>query len=226
MGRFFGFIFKIIGFFTVLGLILGAVGMYFAGQWLQAEDEPAPCDAMVVLAGGLSRALYAADLYNEGMAPIIYIARTPISPNNQLLRDLGYDVPEREEAYRAILERKGVPAEAIQVYGDEVISTIEEAEALAQVVDAGSLLVVTSAFHVRRVKIIYSDVFPDRELVVCGSSYETFPEKWWTTQKSAMAVVSETAKTLFYLLGGRFRSTDSSEAEPLRYPLPEATGHE
>ena len=200
------------------------MGLYFAAHWLQADDEPARSEIMVVLAGGSSRPLYAADLYHEGMADTIYVSRPYVNGGLLMQRDLGFDVPNQEDVYAAILERKDVPLDDVVFFGQGVLSTIEEAEALKEAVgeDGGTILVITSPFHVRRVKIIYHDVFPDREVLVCATPYETFPEKWWTTQSSALAVVSETAKTLFYMLGGGFRSTDVAQSrEPVRYTLPE-----
>lgn len=223
MGRVIGFLFKALGVCTFLGLVLGVAGLYFAGQWLTAGDEPAPCDAMVVLSGRLSRAEYAADLYNQGYADTVYVARPVLANDTRKLRELGYDVPTDEEAHAAVLASKGVPAEAIVLYGDSIISTVEEAEALREILgrEPVKLLVVTSPFHVRRAKLIFADVFPEAEILVCGSTYEAFPEKWWTKQSSALAVIMETAKTVFYLLGGGFRSTDVAESGPSPATLPE-----
>lgn len=51
-------------------LLAGAIGI--GGYWILAEkDTPKPADAIVILAGELTRSFYAADLYIQGYAPKI-----------------------------------------------------------------------------------------------------------------------------------------------------------
>ena len=77
-----GGFFKVIGFVTVFCIFVGGTGIFLAGYWLQAGDEAElskKADAIVVLGGSYFRPLYAADLYNQGFAPVIYVSR-PIEP--------------------------------------------------------------------------------------------------------------------------------------------------
>jgi hypothetical protein len=40
---------------------------------------------------------------------------------------------------------------------------------------------------------------------VVASAYEAFPARWWTEQEAARNVLLESAKIVYYKLGGRFR---------------------
>jgi hypothetical protein len=51
-----------IGLLSLLVLLLGAIGLYFAGRWLVLDEPPVKADFIVLLGGDLSRPLYGADL--------------------------------------------------------------------------------------------------------------------------------------------------------------------
>lgn len=180
-----------------------------AGQWLQNSDAPAQSEAMVVLGGDFSRAAYAAELYQLGLAKKVYVGRAYRSKSERMLDQNMIAYPRQEEVYKALLRKKGVPPESIEYYGDELLSTVQEAETLAAQLGkgSGSLLVVTSPYHVRRARIIYRDAFPGWDIRVVGTPSDSMPAAWWTDQESARTVLLEIPKTIYYLLGGRFRST-------------------
>ncbi|MBI4806747.1 MAG: YdcF family protein [Desulfovibrio sp.] len=189
--------------------VVGLGILLTAGHWLQNSDSPATSDAMVVLCGDFSRAAYAAELYKLGMAKKVYVGRAYRLRSERVLDQNMLSFPRHEEIYKALLRKKGVPAEAIEYYGDELLSTYQEAETLASQLGSkpGSLLVVTSPYHVRRARIIFKDAFPDWDIRVVGTPTEKLPAAWWTDQESARIVLLEIPKTVYYLLGGRFRST-------------------
>jgi len=211
MRRFISFMLKAIGLFTVLAVLLGAVTIYLAANWLVVNDRPVASDAVVLLSGELSRPLYGADLYQKGYAPVIYVSRPRLYDQIPNLEKLGIHLKTDEEYYKEILLKKGVPERAIHFYSDRHVSTVEEAESLKKVLGDRPvrLLVVTSPLHTRRAKAIFEDVLPNAEIFMVATPYEDFATKWWTDQKSTYYVVLETAKTVFYYLGGAFRSTDS-----------------
>jgi len=204
------FMLKAIGFFTVLAVFLGAVTFYLAASWLVVNDKPVASDAVVLLSGELSRPLYGADLYKKGYAPVIYVSRPKLYDQIPNLEKLGIHLKRDEEYYKEILLKKGVPERAIHFYSDRHVSTVEEAESLKKVLGDHPvrLLVVTSPLHTRRAKAIFEAVMPNAEIFVVATPYEDFAAQWWTDQKSTYYVVLETAKTVFYYLGGAFRSTD------------------
>jgi uncharacterized SAM-binding protein YcdF (DUF218 family) len=189
--------------------VVGLGILLTAGHWLQNSDSPAPSDAMVVLCGDFGRAAYAAELYKLGMAKKVYVGRAYRLKSERVLDQNMLSFPRHEEIYKALLRKKGVPAEVIEYYGDELLSTSQEAETLASQLGSkpGSLLVVTSPYHVRRARIIFNAAFPDWEIRVVGTPTEKMPAAWWTDQESARIVLLEIPKTVYYLLGGRFRST-------------------
>ena len=124
------------------------------------------------------------------------------------MRQLGIRLPRQDEQYREILRRKGVPGNAVSVFGDGNLSTVQEAETLREFLGNRSarLLIVTSPYHTRRVKIVFTRLLPQADIRVLASPYEEFPQQWWTDRNSAVNVVIETTKLLYYYLGGAFRA--------------------
>lgn len=216
------FILKSIGLVTVLAALTGVIVLALAGYWLTSDDEPKKADAIVVLAGSYARPLYAADLYLEGHAPVVYLSDPPVTENTLLLRRAGVDMPRHSEVYRRLLIDKGVPGQAIRVYGENVISTAEEAEALGKILGRGpvSILLVTSPVHVRRAKLVFERALPKAEIYTLATPYENFPRNWWSDRGAAIDVVLECIKFVHYLAGGRFRYEEPAGPEPARMDTP------
>lgn len=118
----------------------------------------------------------------------------------------------QEERYKEILIKKKVPEKAIKFFSNGYIRTVEKAESLKGALEGRlvKLLVVTSPYHTRRAKAIFEDVLSNTEIRVIADPYDKFSRKWWTDRNSAIHVVLETAKTLFYHIGGTFRSADTA----------------
>ncbi|MCC6611216.1 MAG: YdcF family protein [Burkholderiales bacterium] len=186
--------------------VAAAVLAYNIAGWLRADDPPERADAIVILGDDPIRALTGADLYHARYAQRVLLAKPYRSPRRLLAEREGVTVPWFEDAARAILIRKGVPASAIETYGKDVKSTAAEANALRQPFPSGSptLLVVTSPYHVARARIVLRGALPHARVLVVASRYETFPDRWWTDREAAPQVVLECAKFVYYFLGGRF----------------------
>src|SRR2546425_6393337 len=101
------------GLLCFLGLLAG--GFFYAGQLLVHERAPVHADVGIVLAGSFSRALYAADLYHEGFIPRIWVTRPERERELKQLDGLGVTYPRQEEISRAVLLKKGVPSERVEV---------------------------------------------------------------------------------------------------------------
>lgn len=206
--RLFSFFLKTVGLLTVLTAIFGLTGIYFAGDWLVVNERPAKSDAIILLAGNLTRPLYGADLYHKGYAPVIYISKAERDEVAVSLEKIGIEYPSQEDFYREILIRKKVPPEAIRFFGTRSISTIEEAEALKRTLGDRPvrLLLVTSPSHTRRAQLVFRDLFRKAEISMVATPYETFEKRWWSDQASALKIFSEMCKIVFYEFGGAFRS--------------------
>lgn len=201
---------QLVGALTLLASVIGGGLALSAGLWLPMDDQPRQSAALVVMAGDIRRSLHAADLYHQGFAPVVYVARPRHEPSRELA-ELGWEFPTQEDESRLVLTRRGVPEEAVRVYGHDLLSTVEEVENLRAAlrsdgVGPGPLLVVTSPYHCRRTAIILSRLIRDREILTSASPYERFEAKWWTHQESASVVIRELAKFAFYYLGTPFRS--------------------
>lgn len=197
-------------------LLLALVVSFLAGAaaWLRAPEAPAKSDVIVVLAGSVERAFYAADLYRQGFAPLVLVSRPEREGGQRMLQELGIDLPAEEDVNMQVLQRKGVPHEHIRVIGAGSRSTFEEALAVREVIAGKPLriMVVTSPYHVRRTGMIFRKILGDvpAELRIVGNSYEAFPEHWWSDQGAARNVVLESAKIAYYLLGGAFLSHEDA----------------
>jgi len=55
--------------------------------------------------------------------------------------------------------------------------------------------------------MVFSDALPGWQVRVVGTPSERIATAWWKDQESARIVLLEIPKTIFYMLGGRFRST-------------------
>ncbi len=177
----------------------------FLGWWIDGADEPENADLIVVLAGLPSRPLYAADLYKKGIASSIWTSRPYRRPDEKNLLDLGVKYQVEEDLNREILEKKGVPKDAIHLYGNGVVSTFEEALALSRATDVvgKKLLLVTSRWHARRARIIFARALPNTTILAAGTPYESFTRQWWKDHILARRVILEAVKALYYTIGGR-----------------------
>jgi uncharacterized SAM-binding protein YcdF (DUF218 family) len=101
-----------IGGLIALASMLSLWACIGLGNWLVVNDQLQKADAVVVLGGYLPyRAIGAAEIYNDGWAPVVWVTQTDHS------RDLVAEALEigyvREHEYsRRILEKLGVPSHA------------------------------------------------------------------------------------------------------------------
>lgn len=192
---------------TCLALVvLLTVSFIYAGSLLVVEVPPQRADVGLVLAGHFGRALYAADLYHQGFIPRIWISRPEREQYLVQLDSIGVPYPLQEEISRAVLLKKGVPDDRIEVIGDGMVSTIAEARFVAGFLERKpeihSLLIITSRFHVRRAQAIFDRIvasaFPVRIMAV-GSPYDGFiADQWWRDRDSARQVLLESAKLFLF----------------------------
>lgn len=160
--------------------------------WLECPDRLAPADVLLVLDGGDSpyRLDAALDLFNRGFGSHLLVSQTIPDPTGILMGD------------------SVVKAQAKKVFWmySTALSTREEAlqtrEALKRL-GCSSVLVVTSCYHARRARWIFT-----RELRGDGIEVRVFPapvpfsdgKPWWRSRAGRSTVLFETAKFLLALL--------------------------
>jgi uncharacterized SAM-binding protein YcdF (DUF218 family) len=208
-----------IGFLTVLAMLAGVAAFLFLAPWLQYQDQPVRADYIVPLAGDWNRLIKAVELYGQGFAPKILLSNERIRPPtrlNEIAAELGYPRADPLEFRQRLLAHFGVPASAVESFGQGHISTVEEAEALKRFLAgrARTVILVTSPYQARRAKLIFEHVMPQVRWLIVWPPEGKLPDRWWTDQDAALSTVLETAKLLHYWAGGAFRSTERAAPAP------------
>lgn len=182
---------------VALGVLVHRPLLRAAGRALIVEDPRGQADAIVVVAGSTpSREDRAAALFREGWAPRVVVSRQFVPRRVQRLLDMGIrPLDFQGESVRA-LEVFGVPRSAIVALPEAV--EITETEVRAVVAEARArgwrrVMLVTTASHARRVKIIWG-----RE---AGSTVEagiavvhdecSAEDGWWRRRRCSEAVLHE-----------------------------------
>lgn len=213
MGKFVRFILQAIGLLSVLGILAGFCMLAFAGYWMDVNDEPIKADYILPLAGDGHRIIKAAELYKQGYAPTILLSNAIIRPPSRLKQlhwKMGYPKYSRTRYLGLLLPLLGVSSAQLEEFGKGHVSTVEEAEALRAHLGPRNvkLLIVTSPYHARRAKMIFEKILPNSTIAVTVTDEDSFDRSWWNDQSAAQNLVMEFAKTIHYMLGGVFRSTD------------------
>jgi uncharacterized SAM-binding protein YcdF (DUF218 family) len=164
--------------------------MRLAGQFWVVDEPPAPSDALIILGDdnyAADRAFHAAELYREGVAPVVVASGRMLRQNASIADLMEHD-----------LESFGVPAAAIVKLTHRAGNTREEAVEAAHLIQARGwkrVLVVTSNYHARRARFIFSRVLPSTvSLRVSGARDSEFdPSRWWETRQGQKLFLSELA---------------------------------
>lgn len=198
------------------GLKIASIAALVAATWVFAapylatllivERPLANADAIIVLSGSAvytERTRKAAELYKNGVAPLIFIT-------NDASR-AGWSEAERTNPTFVDLENrdliaKGVPPDAIKVLAGEVRGTNQEAEVLASEIDARplrSILIVTSAYHSRRAFWIFNKTLVGKGVEVGIEHAPTGdrtpePGGWWLKARGWQMVAGEYVKSVGY----------------------------
>jgi uncharacterized SAM-binding protein YcdF (DUF218 family) len=181
-------------------MILAFAGVYafrHAGSWLVREDPLEESRAIVVLSGGLpERALAAAQIYREGYAQEVWLTQ-PLQPSAHM-EDLQLPYAGEQEYSRMVLIAKGVLPGNIRVLKPRILNTADELRAVADELGpqpAGTIIVVTSKAHTRRVRSLWERLPQGRghaRLIIRSAPEDYFdPAHWWRTSKDALTVVRE-----------------------------------
>jgi uncharacterized SAM-binding protein YcdF (DUF218 family) len=128
-----------------------------AAYWIVSDPEGS-ADAVAVLGGGVETCPFAAaDYYRNGLAHKSLVSNVRV----RKVGTLGVS-PLQADLNRAVLIKLGVPANDIELLGQELSNTYEEALALRECAllnNARSIIVPTESFPSRRVRWIFNREF-------------------------------------------------------------------
>jgi hypothetical protein len=179
-------------------------------------------DLIFVLAGKENRKEYAVKLFSEGWAPrlLLSVARFDVRRFSQLALPRQVDLPK--------MAAKLSPTDRhffVLIEGEQTLvwtipwarfGTLREILALrtwlGEHPEIASLLLITSGFHLKRVRMCCRSVLPNHVQVdFVGTSSEA---KWWEDMRLFRQVLAEAVKVPFYFvilpLAKRRRTEDSS----------------
>ncbi len=187
----------------VLGALLGIVAVLLLwgasgiGQWLMVADPLEPAKAIAVLSGRVPfRAMEAASIYREGLAPEVWLTKEVRTPEELALNQLGVPVVRGDAYNREVLERLGVKPEAIRLLDDGVWNTVDEMRLIAGELgrDGGDrVIIVTSKVHSRRVRATWAAIVgASPKAIVRYAREEPYGARsWWRNTRDALDVSRE-----------------------------------
>jgi len=187
----------VVGALLVVVAVLLPWGARAIGQWLMVMDPLEPAKAVVVLSGRVPfRAIEAASIYREGLAPEVWLTKEVVRPEEQALDRLGVAVVRGDAYNRAVLERLGVKPEAIRVLAAAVWNTVDEMRLVAAELErAGGdrVIVVTSKAHSRRVRVTWSAIVgASPRAIIRFAREEPYDARgWWRNTRDALDVSRE-----------------------------------
>jgi uncharacterized SAM-binding protein YcdF (DUF218 family) len=175
----------------ILGIYLARHPLLrFAGEELIVEDPLEKSDAIIVLSDDnfyADRATRAAELFRQGLAPIVVASGIRLRPYAGISELMTHDLIER-----------GVPRDRILTFPQDADSTKEEAEALRKLLlerNWKSAIIVTSNYHTRRARYIIGKTFSKSvEIRMAGARDADYdPAHWWERRRSVKRFVHEVA---------------------------------
>jgi uncharacterized SAM-binding protein YcdF (DUF218 family) len=170
-----------------------------AEAWI-VSDPVTQSDAVAVFGGGLEvRPFAAARYYRERLAAKVLVAEVRPGPSTLI----GV-VPSHADLNRAVLVKLGVPAQAIETFGEGVTSTKEEALALrhwAERAGAVRIIVPTGLFSARRVRWMLQKAFAGSGISIDVPALDD-PDytsaDWWLHEQGLISFQNEVIKYAYY----------------------------
>ncbi len=194
------------------------------GEFWVVENTPEKADAIILLGDDnyeADRAARAAELFREGWAPRIVASGRYLRPYASIAELMQRDLGDR-----------GVHPDAVQRMPSLAANTREEAVLVRRLADRQRwrrVLVVTSNFHTRRVRHIYTRVFRDsadvRVIAARDGGYN--PANWWRSRSGLKSFFMESVAYLVAIW--ETRSTETAQrglhapnSPPNSLPMPVA----
>ncbi len=184
-------------FALLLALLSSPFLLPYLGRFLvQATEEPAKADIIVVLAGDKygRRMLKAAELAQAGQSPQVLVS----GPRGY------YDHNEAEMAI-AFAVRRGYQRDLFIEFPNDALSTSDEAAVIVPELRRRGVkryILVTSSFHTRRAGAIFRAASQGIEMQVVASPDEHFsPEDWWRRREGRKLFLLEWLKLGAWKMG-------------------------
>ncbi len=172
----------------------------FARAWV--VDEPlAKADAIIIPGGRPDlRALEAARLYEQGLAPRILYMDVKLSPSSEM----GIIPSEREQTRRLLLSNN-VPESALTAIGNAVVNTYDESVAVRDwMASTGlhSIIITTDLSHTRRVRWLFrKELGAGAQIRVHAIRPKEYGvTNWWQHEEGLIAFQNEFLKDAYYHL--------------------------
>ncbi len=184
----------------LLASLVGYLFLRAAGAYLIIADDLIPVDAIIIMGGGNEgRMDEALELYREKYARIVILTET-----GERIDEFDY---LQSFDLRIQLLNNGVPSGNILITDTKVTSTLEEAQAVKQLLERrqfSSAIIVTDPYHTKRTSIIFKDVFSEQDIKlhfrpVNPSWYNS--RTWFLTADGWKYTILEYVKLLAYKLG-------------------------
>ncbi len=159
--------------------------------WI-VSDPIGPADAVAVFGGGIAdRPFAAAQYYRQGLAKKVLVS------NNGDMSGVA--------ANEGVLLKLGVPAEAIEIFGNALTNTHQEVLALrgwAERNSTCSIIVPTEIFSARRVRWMLHRAFSSNCVirVIALDLPQNRRDDWWCHREAVTAFKTEVIKYLYYVL--------------------------
>ncbi|MFC3884801.1 YdcF family protein [Bacillus songklensis] len=188
---------KILLIITIGVLFTVTIMLKVAGDFLVMDEKPVKSDVIIVLSGGgIERLEKGVELYKKGFAPYFMIS------NGQ------------EDGLYEAAQKMGVPIDSI-ILENNASSTTENAlftKKLMMKHKFQSALVVSSNYHMRRVKTNYSKAIKNTgiKLVYCSDDSDEYdPGRWWATKEGRQTTYIEYIKLVGNFFG--FHGNDAKK---------------
>lgn len=176
---------------------------------VKKADHLHNADAALILMGSIAdRVLQAADLFENGHSTEILIVNN-IQYGSEYLAQYNVHIPNGAQLSKQALTQLSIPDSLITIIPGRAASTRAEAQITAnwlkQNPHTDTLIIVSSAAHMRRASMIFNDTFKDNNLntiiLTVPSKYSGFnAKKWYTHRESAKQVFMEYTKMASFLL--------------------------
>jgi uncharacterized SAM-binding protein YcdF (DUF218 family) len=165
--------------------------------WLSLVDAPRSADLIFVLAGRVCRKEYALDLFHQGLAPgiLFSVGRFEIRRFSKMdlpvpldLLKLAQEVPPAQRHYFAFFEGQQVRTQHVL---PRRFGTLTEIDALARWLsehqDIGSVLIVSSDTHLRRIRMCCRSLLsPKMRLAFLAAPFKADGNSAFASAKEAL----------------------------------------